>query len=68
MNWISVNNKLPEYNLDVIINYRSICSETDDVNNVTVGFVDVYNDWYRLGDMRQVGEVSHWMPLPEKPK
>ncbi len=63
--WISVSEKLPEYGRKVL------------VTDVRDGFVSTSElfargkvDWWECEDtMRlQVGEITHWMPLPEPPK
>lgn len=63
--WISVSEKLPECGRKVL------------VTDVRDGFVSTSElfargkvDWWECEDtMRlQVGEITHWMPIPEVPK
>lgn len=59
MEWISVEDRLPEYGKRVIV-YRAeseIVVEGQDI----VAFGSVGNGGFPAG-------VTHWMPLPEPPK
>lgn len=62
-NWISINDEKPIYNKAVII----------------FDGKDIHYEWHRLADEdgefygslntdRMIEHVTHWMPLPEKPK
>ena len=56
MNWISVEDKLPENFDDVLIHYAD-------------GRIDIgcrYPDGWMTE--RSWGPITHWMPLPEPPK
>jgi len=67
--WISVKEKLPELNLNVLIyigliDYPIEIAHRTDEGNKELGIVWFYpenNGWTEQ-------EVSHWMPLPEKPR
>jgi len=57
MEWISVNNALPDKNSDVII--------YDEIARVQIACLDKFDDW-DAGDYC-FEKVTHWMPLPEPP-
>lgn len=64
--WISVEDRLPEENTDVLI-YRG--GFRDDLMNVYTymghnEWEDEYGYWSRTDDEG----ITHWMPLPEPPK
>lgn len=58
MKWISVKDKLPEFEAEVIVY----------VKNQGI-FFGAYADkvWWRTYT-KISGQVTHWMPLPEPPK
>ena len=58
MEWISVEDRLPDFYYDVLICYEK--------NRVSVGhfYIDT-NRWY---SRTQEVIVTHWMPFPEPPK
>lgn len=58
MEWISVNDRLPEYERPVL-GYDSEIEMVDIVNYISGKFFDL--------DGIQT-DVTHWMPLPEPPK
>ena len=58
MKWISVDERMPSTCIDVLV-YRS--------GGITLGGYDSYEGfWYDQG--LRCGKVTHWMPLPDKPK
>ena len=57
MDWISVEDRLPELHIDVLVYQRG---DSD------VWFIDT-NYRYSGGAWSEDYEVSHWMPLPEPP-
>lgn len=62
-NWISVKDRLPEFS------FRSVLAfESTNFNSYTATFDG--RNWYHFGGLGGIinGEVSHWMPLPERPK
>lgn len=66
MEWISVNDRLPEMNVPVICYWNAhgsriyvVCVMED--RNGYVGFID-----YRISVSHP--EITHWMPLPDPPK
>lgn len=81
--WISVKDRLPQHEDDVLIFYKNICSECSKIEddeedlineNFSIGRV-IQNKWYINPTLP--GEplshivtfmVTHWMPLPEPPK
>ena len=72
MNWISVNEKLPEieglWNTSVEVLVSGYSKKTDDVV-VSIGWIDENGDWCLV--MENEGndvEVSHWMNMPTPPK
>ena len=58
MEWISVNDRLPERMQPVIV-----CRDNGKVEQ---GYRDV-GDWWKVYGTR-TKKVTHWMPLPEPPK
>jgi hypothetical protein len=54
--WISVKKGFPCYDEEVLVYTENGC---------TVGFCDCDGDWNLDLD---IGAVTHWRPLPEKPK
>ena len=69
MKWTKVKDELPKTDDNVIFNYKSIIGgKYDDNNNVTIGcYMNNIGLWYRHDDI-QIDYVTHWMPLPTKPK
>jgi Protein of unknown function (DUF551) len=61
--WISVKDQLPEQRKDVLAFFR-----------VRGPYVTSYFQWENMPEplwspgLRDWGEVTHWMPLPEPPK
>lgn len=65
--WISVEERLPELDEDVLCFYRGWRGEC----GYTVGSVQSWNGMWGLEvdpDDYGLDEVTHWMPLPEAPK
>ncbi len=63
MKWISVKNKLPDNENDVLVVNNDgwmmvSCCFTVDGKKI---------HWERRNDLVYFGDVTHWMPLPEKP-
>lgn len=58
MNWISVTDKLPDDSKPVLIWLQS----------GHCGIGNYYNDRWNYKDNRYLFTVTHWMPLPDKPK
>lgn len=56
--WISVKDRLPEYD-EPVFGYDGELADMGIVNYLNGEFFDLYGD-----DMN----VTHWMPLPEPPK
>lgn len=69
MEWISVNDRLPEQDVDVILfdGSQVFCG------NLTIGS-DGYKHWGNQGcdgicyGWYQKAEITHWMPLPSSPE
>jgi len=61
--WISVEERLPEENFEVLMLFK---------HNMAVGWYSGEDDWYSNTDdgfyASCDGTPSHWMPLPEAPK
>ena len=57
MEWISVNDKLPELYTDVIVCRRGTVVESGRRVN---------DGWWKVFGVR-VKDVTHWMPLPDPP-
>jgi len=69
MKWISINERLPEIDLPVLIAYKdwdriNICvarrGESDYWNVQGVGGYEIENDFQKT-------DITHWMPLPQFP-
>jgi hypothetical protein len=70
MKWISVKDKLPEFDTEVLI------SKYNDY--VTIGELATYGKWRVLNGLGVVestlyydlddGLITHWMPLPNPPQ
>lgn len=63
MNWISVNERLPEPGERVIFTTDSFVGE---------GYANSNGDWFRYGynfpiSVKTLGKVTHWQQLPESP-
>lgn len=61
MEWISVKDKMPEEDVDVLV--RIDPSNSDQEIFVTSLFCGRFYNWYD-----QEVNVTHWMPLPNPPK
>ncbi|MDI9473099.1 MAG: DUF551 domain-containing protein [Bacillota bacterium] len=58
MNWIDVNERLPEVNEKVIV-----CTQTKKgVKSINLAYIDADGWWHGMGSM---SGVIAWMPLPE---
>lgn len=58
--WISVDEKLPEAFVPVLVQIRK-----DPFPAVRKGFVTDDGIWHGTGFARKPGEVTHWKPMPE---
>lgn len=58
MKWISIKDDLPEEDQYVLVTNGKLVEE---------GYFSQWNDAPRWGKSPYFGEVTHWMPLPEKP-
>lgn len=78
MEWISVKEKAPEFDIKVLV-YRHWISENKEEKN-PIGMIDVgylqdttsnrygtQHEW-KVGDDYDIRDVTHWQPLPEPPK
>lgn len=59
MDWISVRDRLPEDQVEVLVATRS----KNGVRNIDKGYLAIDHFIHR-----GCAEVTHWMPLPEPPK
>lgn len=76
-NWISVKDRLPEYQqFCLLVEVTKVSNETD-LKTFYLGWlecekeINALNDmWFLDGDGRWVEKesITHWMPLPEPPK
>lgn len=64
MEWISVNDKLPE-NIDNVLAYSSLAYNQN--CSVEVAFYDEDQQWKGAPTYFTNG-ITHWMPLPEPPQ
>jgi hypothetical protein len=77
MNWISVKERLPEYEVDVLLFDDWKSNDGKIYKDVRVGYLrevitrkgsdGIYNtcEW---GGTEYAFNITHWMPLPEPPK
>ena len=61
--WISVDDRLPEEKANCIVYYKHAFCEDENHVGICVCFYD--GDEFQMDSLH---EVTHWMPLPEKPK
>jgi hypothetical protein len=60
--WISVKERLPGANEDVW------CYSNRNGGYTFIGYIGYHvRDWMENGSLH-IGDVTHWMPLPEPPK
>jgi len=59
MNWILINETLPEQGKDVLL--------FDGVQIYFGYFSEIYNKFIVGNDQVEISDLSHWMPLPEFP-
>ena len=73
MNWIKVEDKLPEEGVNVLaienskLKLMALCYVSDDNNNMTWAWCQVYDGLDGEAYFDDEYEVTHWMPLPEHP-
>lgn len=62
VDWISVEDRLPEYNEDVLVYFSG--------GGIAPPRVDKTCRLYNMGFLLEgvYGKVTHWMPLPDPPK
>lgn len=65
MNWISVKDRLPDEELHVLIQWVD-CNDDDTGYTMAVCYFNS-DGWNRYGVGFFEEEVTHWMPLPDKP-
>lgn len=61
-NWISVKDRLPEDDKDVLV-YNSRSKEI-----IMASYNSNYEEWDNLYDYLPVDAITHWQPLPELPE
>ena len=61
--WISVEERLPEVNEDVVL-----IMPVDDGHCIRIGWRTKGGNWWAAGQGIPPITVTHWMPLPEPPK
>ena len=72
MKWISVKERLPEYQERVLV-HEEVKPEWENLS-VTIGYLNTTtkgksfetNEWYSDNNYQSI-DVTHWMPLPEPP-
>ena len=60
MEWISVNDELPNFRFEVIV--------CDKYGNVTTGWFSKVKYRFTDNDDDEYQHITHWMPLPKPPK
>lgn len=76
MEWISVDNGLPEYNTDVSVIYVDDKNRTHGCTGILHKILRQYNNpksaydnkWYVVPSIGHQIKVTHWQPLPDPPK
>ena len=68
--WISVKERLPERNCEVLAYYGFVREGSDDLGYMCMGVLEYYaHDRNPHFQHESVGvRVTHWMPLPEPPE
>ena len=61
--WISVEDRLPEDDQDVLV---CVNKNTIDTGYCSFGYDPSVRNWYAYASVSN--NVTHWMPLPEPPK
>ena len=61
--WISVKERLPGEKVNCIVHYKHAYCDNDDYWAIGMCFYD--GEKFQLGPAYK---VTHWMPLPERPK
>jgi hypothetical protein len=62
MDWISVEDRLPDKEIYVLCHYQN-----EVIKPIDVGFYSLLVKMWNVGYLKS-GIVTHWMPLPEPPK
>ena len=62
--WISVNDRLPEPYVSVLVNMPG----EKPFPTVRRGFISNDGIWQSAMIRREQGEVTHWQPMPQPPK
>ncbi len=63
-NWISVKDKLPEFDIEVLTSWRS-----DSSTFIEINYVESITTYASGSSARWKGiEPTHWQPLPSPPK
>ena len=62
--WISVNDRLPEPYVSVLVNMPG----EKPFPTVRRGFISNEGIWQSAMIRREPGEVTHWQPMPQPPK
>ena len=62
--WISVNDRLPEPYVSVLVNMPG----EKPFRTVREGFISNDGIWQSAMIRREPGEVTHWQPMPHPPK
>ena len=62
--WISVDDRLPEPYVSVLVNMRG----EEPFPTVREGFISNDGIWQSAMFRREPGEVTHWQPMPQPPK
>ena len=62
--WISVNDRLPEPYVSVLVNMPG----EKPFPTVRRGFISNDGIWQSAMFRREPGEVTHWQPIPQPPK
>lgn len=75
MEWISVNDRLPEYSQDVLVNwvYDPQREDGETFNILAITYLecivtDAKGSIPEFNNISIDNKVTHWMPLPEPPK
>ena len=62
--WISVNDRLPEPYVSVLVNMPG----EKPFRTVREGFISNDGIWQSAMVRREPGEVTHWQPIPQPPE
>lgn len=65
MNWIRVEDQLPEDRVEILVFNGDACSVTIYLSEFYSNYG--YHQWSHMDEQYDYSKVTHWMPLPDRP-